>query len=365
MYEESSRGFSIRGLVITILLIILIVCILLWLFPIKKDTKDNQNNNNQTTGNNNNDSNISTNDRLLNDIFGRNLRNLQLAGHAYFYNASLPKNVGDKVNVKLAKLIEKKTLLELKDKNGESCDAKLSYVELTKIADSEYELKSYLKCNNEANYLIDNVKCSELKNGCKSDEPEPTPDVPRDDKDNNDDENPKQPTKKVEYYYRYLYSCLNSSTSYSSWSGWTTNYISGNSNREVETKVEYERKYVKVGTKEEAVTTDNKQTTIETVVEEQSFINYKPANAKSCVEQRKSSYTLYTCQVEVQKEVTVNNPTTTYKTVDVYDWRETPVTYYRYRTINHTNNEKEYWSTSSSDYRYQGCTIISTEKVAK
>ena len=33
---ESDKKFSVRGVIVTILLIILIICVLLWLFPIKK-----------------------------------------------------------------------------------------------------------------------------------------------------------------------------------------------------------------------------------------------------------------------------------------------------------------------------------------
>ena len=55
MYE--SKETSIRGIVVTILLIILVICVLIWIFPTKKDVKG-----------------ISTNDTLLSEVYGRNLR---------------------------------------------------------------------------------------------------------------------------------------------------------------------------------------------------------------------------------------------------------------------------------------------------
>ena len=41
-----------------------------------------------------------------------------------------------------------KLLVPFTDKNGKSCDTKNSYVTITKTKD-EYELKVYLKCNEE------------------------------------------------------------------------------------------------------------------------------------------------------------------------------------------------------------------------
>ena len=361
MYE-TGKETSIRGIIVRILLIILVICILIWIFPTKKDIKN---------------INVTNNTVLLDEIFGRNLRILQNAGHAYYYSATIPKNIGDQVSTSLNELIEKKMLLELKDKDGKTCDGNASYVELTKKADNEYELKSYLKCGNESNYLLDTLKCSEFKSNCtqtiiitnkdKDNEKEIDDKEIIEEKTEEKEESKETKEPKTISYYRYLYSCPKTTKSYSDWSSWSKTYVSSNSNREVQTKVEYERTYVKTGTKQEEVTTMVKETVDEVEEKELTYVNYKPSNAKSCYTVPRSTYTLYICKIETTKKVTKEVPKTTYKTVDVYDWKTTPVTYYRYRTLSSTTSSYTVWSTNGNNKNYSniGCTIIKSEKVTK
>ncbi len=356
MYE--SKETSIRGIVVTILLIILVICLLIWIFPTKKDIKG-------ITGGNN--------EPLLSEIFGRNIRVLQNAGRAYYYSATLPKNAGDSTNITLGELVEKKMLLDLTDKNGKVCNKDASYVQLTKNSDGTYEMKSYLSCDDESNYILASLDCSNFKGNCKSEdiskddkkeEPIDDKEAPIDDKETPIDD--KEPKKEVTYYYRYLYSCPKTSQSYSGWSAWSTNYVSPSSNRVVDTKVEYERKYVKTGTKQEPVTTYQTVTTTEYEEETKRYVDTHPAGA-SCVTLPRTGYTLYECKVRTPKTVTKQVPVTSYNTVDVYDWQTTAVTYYRYKTLTSSTSYYTVWSTKSNDttYNNMGCTVIKSEKVAK
>lgn len=356
MYE--SKETSIKGIVVTVLLIILVICILIWIFPTKKDIKGISGSNNEP---------------LLSEIFGRNIRVLQNAGRAYYYSATLPKNVGDSTNVTLGELVNKKMLLNLTDKNGKTCNQDASYVQLTKKDNGEYEMKSYLSCDNESNYILETLSCSNFKDNCQVKEVSKTEtktETKAEDKEvGSGDEDKKTEVKPIsaKYYYRYLYSCPKTSSTYSSWSNWSTNYVSSTSNRVVETKVEYERNYVKVGTKQEESTTYETVQTYETVEEEKTYVNTRPGNTTSCVTVPRTGYTLYKCKVPTQKLVTKQVPKTTYNTVDVYDWQTTPVTYYRYKTLVNNTSYYQVWSTNSSNttYRNMGCTVIKSEKVAK
>ena len=358
MYE--TRETSIKGIVVTILLIILVICVLMWIFPTKKDIK-------QITK--------SDNEIISNELYSYNLRVLQNAGRAYYYSATIPKNNGDSVKTTLSELISKKILLELKDKSGKTCDQKASYVKLTKKASNEYELEAHLKCDKEENYILTNLGCSDFKNGCpKTTTSKNTSKTTT--KTNNTTttktSNTTNTTKtsntasKTTYYYRYLYDCPTTKTTYSNWSSWTTSYVSSSSSRMVETKVEYEQRSVRK-TKSEPVTTYETQTTYETVEETRTYVNEKPTDAKSCKTLPRSNYTLYECTFETRKEVTKKVPKTTYQTVVYYEYEQVPVTYYRYRTVSTTTSSKQIWSTDSnnSTYKKNGCSIIKSEKVAK
>ena len=364
MYE-SGRETSIRGIVVTILLIILVICVLIWIFPTKKDIKG-------ISG--------ADNEVLLSEIFSRNLRVLQNAGRAYYYSATVPKNVGDSTKTTLNELIEKKMLLELKDKSGKTCDGKKSYVQLTKKSSTQYELKSYLECGKESNYILDNLGCSNLKSNCKSTTTTTTKtsNTKTQEKTNTttnttNNTTTTQPTTTtnnvptVSYYYRYLYSCPKTTTTYSDWSAWSTTYVSASNNRIVDTKVEYENQYVKTGTKQEPVVTYVVENVSETIEEEKSYVNYKPDGVENCITVPRSGYTLYQCKEETVRTVSKTVPKTTYNTVDEYGWKSTPVTYYRYKTLLTNNSSYEFWSTdyNNASYKNMGCSIIKSEKVAQ
>ena len=348
MYE--SKETSIRGIIVTILLIILVICVLIWIFPTKKDIKG-------ISGSNN--------DALLSGLFGYNLRVLENAGRAYYYSATLPKNNGDSVQIALGKLVEKKILLDINDKNGKQCDRDASYVQLTKKSNGEYEMKSYLSCDGEDNYIVKTLDCSSFKSGCKATEISKKDDNKETNKEENNKEENNKENNNETTYYKYLYSCPKTSQSYSSWSDWTTNYISSSSNRVVDTKVEYETKRVKVGTKQEPVTTYKTVETTEYVEETKRYVDYKPN--ESCVTLPRTGYTLYECTVSTPKTVTKQVPVTEYNTVDDYDYVSTPVTYYRYKTLTTKTSYYETWSTKLKDTALtnKGCTIVKSEKVTK
>lgn len=135
MYEEEERrGFPLKEFLLKLILIIVFVLLLVWLLPIP-----------DLTG-------------LNSKIFSANVGEMKDAAISYFTTERLPQNVGDSVTLTLQEMLDMKLLLPFKDKNGKSCDTRNSYVKLTKM-ENEYEMKVYLKCSEEEDYIIVHLGC--------------------------------------------------------------------------------------------------------------------------------------------------------------------------------------------------------------
>ncbi len=152
MYEERKDRFSIRDLIIQILIIALVVFLLMWLFPTKGDLSKLNFGSSDTNRKEN------TNTVLYDRIFNENIIAMKDAAKSYYTTPRLPKNVGDKVSMTLGEMLEKKILLPFTDKNGKQCDNTASYVEITKESD-EFIMKVNLKCSSEENYLLVYMGC--------------------------------------------------------------------------------------------------------------------------------------------------------------------------------------------------------------
>ncbi len=151
MYTEDGerRRFPLLEFLLKLILIIIFVLLLVWLLPIPN-----------LTG-------------LNNRIFNANVSEMKDAAISYFTTDRLPQNEGDSVVLTLQEMLDMKLLLPFTDKDGKSCDTKNSYVKLTKTA-TEYELKVYLKCNKEEDYIIVHLGCYSYCEGaiCEKEEEE-------------------------------------------------------------------------------------------------------------------------------------------------------------------------------------------------
>lgn len=135
MYDdEEKRSFPLRDFLLKLILIVIFVLLLVWLLP-KTDLS-------------------SLNDR----IFRENVTEMKEAAISYFTTDRLPQKEGESVTLTLQQMLDMKLVLPFKDKNGKTCDTKNSYVKLTKMKD-EYELKVYLKCSEEEDYIIVHLGC--------------------------------------------------------------------------------------------------------------------------------------------------------------------------------------------------------------
>ena len=131
MYEE--KKYSINWLKIFVTVIIGFLVIIL---SVKLVTLIFKNVDNKSTSKT-----METNLKLMNDV-----------AKSYFTGENLPSEVGGSNKVSLQALVDAGKVSPIKDKDGEECSLEESYIEATRL-DTEYQIKSYLACKNESDYL--------------------------------------------------------------------------------------------------------------------------------------------------------------------------------------------------------------------
>lgn len=137
MYEENSR-FSWTSLFIKIIIVVIFILFTIWLLSLatKNATRE------VTKG-------MSDSINVLTDnIYAQNMDRMKDVGRSYFTTERLPEKVGDVKTLSLAKMYDEGLILEIKDKNGNACSAKNSYVSVEKM-ENEYQMKVYLECGEE------------------------------------------------------------------------------------------------------------------------------------------------------------------------------------------------------------------------
>lgn len=250
MYNENSN-FSIKNVIVQFLFVALFVFILIWLFPLKSDLSKlkvsaNKDDNKALTV-------------LVDRIFNENIIAMKDAAKSYYTLERLPQNVGDKVKMTLGEMLEKKIILPFTDKNGDTCDLKESYVEVTKY-DTEYLMKVNLKCGDEENYLLVYMGCYDYcsttvceKNkkdvktpviySKKTDKPAGTTGGTTPQPSNPQPSNPQPTPQQKNYLYEYKKVTKGFYTE-TDWSDWSTNKVTADSNTAVQTKTVTSKKLV-------------------------------------------------------------------------------------------------------------------------
>ena len=200
MYEENER-FSWTSLFIKIIIIIIFVLFTIWILQltVKSATKGMSNSVNV----------------LTDGIFSQNVEKMKEVGKSYFTTERLPEKIGEVKTLSLAKMYEEGLILEVKDKNGNACSAKNSYVSVEKM-ETEYQMKVYLECGEEKDSVKVIMGCY---NYCDTDICE------RKDK----------AEKGIEY--EYAKTVGGSWTPWGNWTNWSTTSVSKTNYRDVETKV--------------------------------------------------------------------------------------------------------------------------------
>jgi len=161
---------------------------------------------------------------LTDEIFVKNMERMKEVGKDYFTTERLPEKVGEVEVLSLKKMYQEKFLLELKDKNGSACSADDSYVSIEKF-DNEYQMKVYLECGNESDYIIVIMGCYDY---CDADICEKQEEV-------EEEEYIKGEVPAIEYEYKKTTG--GHWTDYGSWSEWSKVFVSKTDYRQVETKI--------------------------------------------------------------------------------------------------------------------------------
>lgn len=234
MYEENRGRFTVRDIILQILIVALFIFILIWLFPTKGFISSKV-------------------DPLLDTIFNTNVMSMKDSAESYYTLERLPKNKGDKVKMTLRKMLEEKIILPFNDRYGEECDLDKSYVEIEK-KENEYVMKVNLKCSRQEDYILvhmgcydycQNTLCQTVNTEITDKKGNPvkpvvptTPEKPIVPPTNPD--KPVVPTKK--YVCEYGLKKNGYYTAWSDWSEWTTTKITVPTGQEklmeVQTKVE-------------------------------------------------------------------------------------------------------------------------------
>ncbi len=124
--EDNRRQVPVRTFIGILILIVIFILLLLWLLPMSNKNKNTDNN----------------------KVFNANLEEMKEVSLSYFQGDNLPKNKDETTTINLQEMLDKKLLLDLKDKNGNSCSRDESYTSVTNNGDT-YEMKINLKCDSE------------------------------------------------------------------------------------------------------------------------------------------------------------------------------------------------------------------------
>ena len=321
MYEERREKFSFRSFFLTILLVLLFVFLMLWLFPTKWDVKNLQ----------------STYDLerlsvLYDEIFANNVSRMKDAAIGYFTNERMPKKIGESKKLTLKEMYDLHLVLKMKDKDGKACDAKKSYVEMTKYED-EYRLKVNLSCGDIEDYIIVYLGCYDYCDGLCEKRYEKAPVVnvtPEKEQSKVEDPAPSNPTptpvvKKYMYEYKLV---IDDKTTCTDWTKWGKDKLTATNNMKVETKVEnelvnYKTVKVQTGTKKETVVVGQKTENVvvgyvtELVVVDTKQVPTGKTTTKTVTEKVKVGTVEVYAGIGSGTKVPSNTSTTVYKNVTV------------------------------------------------
>ena len=201
-YEREEREFSWTNLFIKVIIALIIILFIIWVISLinRKSSK--------------------TTDVVMDSVFSENISNMKDVGKKYFTSEKLPEKDGDVYTITLEDLYSKKLLPTLKDKNGDSCSAKKSYVSVKKVSD-EYEMKVYLECGETSDYLLLAMICNDYcSNNMCDKEHDGSEDI---DLDNTE--------------YQYSKTVGGTYSNWGDYSSWSTNSVKKNDTTDVDTKV--------------------------------------------------------------------------------------------------------------------------------
>lgn len=156
MYEEEKKNSFIKDFVIKLLYMFLFLFLFMWLYPAPKVNLD--------------DIKVKVDKTelqpLFAGVFNDNINAMKESARSYYTIERLPKNNGDSTKMTLQEMLSKKMVAPFVDANGKTCDASSSYVEVTRISQTEYTLKVNLSCSDKTDYIIETIGCTSVCPGC-------------------------------------------------------------------------------------------------------------------------------------------------------------------------------------------------------
>ena len=141
MYQENNNTINWIKVIVKILLAFLVVILSVKLISLVINNKDKNN---------------------VENVMESNLTQMMEVAKDYFEEDKLPKQVGKSTKVDLETLIKDKKISTLKDSKGKECDLNESFIKATRL-DKEYQIKAYLVCNKETDYLNEFIKIEDEK----------------------------------------------------------------------------------------------------------------------------------------------------------------------------------------------------------
>ena len=328
MYEEGHRGFSLRSIIIKLLLIVIIIFLIIWLFPTKNYVKNLINQK------------LSTN---ANQVFNTNIETMKDAAINYYNGDRLPSKKGDSRTLTLKEMTDKKLLVSFTDSNGKRCNVNDSYVKVTKN-DDDYSLKVNLVCKDKKAYInsyisgssCTNEVCSKKKlteeseevNEKETSETQETSEKQenKDTKKNEKSNNVATSNEQCEYVKK-----TNGYYNYSAWSNWSLEPVQSTNTKEVQTKQER----VETGT----------------VLIQEGTTKHTQNPKKVTLSKNGRTYIKYVCPSDFDNGGSYDNYVTCVKTMPNYVNKTTyrNATFYRYRTKTYINGKSEYKWGSCND----------------
>ena len=224
--RNRKSGFATTAILISLAVILLLVALFVFLLG-----KVNKKNDSDNVAKDNDSAEVVKEEKQCDDkgecttivncnskerIFNNNLRDIKDAAVSYFTNERLPKNIGEKIVLSLAKMQEEKLVLNVIDSNDKTCDTSKTYVEVTKEK-NEYVMKINLSCSDMEDYIIIHLGCYDY---CK---------------DTICEKQDEKGVKEFEYEYKKVTSCIMSD--WSEWGEWKTTREKTSDYKKEDTKV--------------------------------------------------------------------------------------------------------------------------------
>ena len=131
MYEENSNNSNVVSTILKVIIALLLVVLSIKVVSIVVSNRELN---------------------KSNDFMKENLNKIEEVAKKYFTKDKIPVTSGDTVKISLDTLIKEKLMSEIKDDKGNSCNMQESFIQFTRL-DTEYQIKSYLVCNETTDYI--------------------------------------------------------------------------------------------------------------------------------------------------------------------------------------------------------------------